>query len=253
MVSKTKSELTVFVPDLHPPFHDEKAVSTAIEFVRYLKPAHLIFLGDVFDFYQLSRFDKNPKRVVRLEEDITLGKEVLKAFCDAAPTAKKKMVEGNHERRLYKYLCSHPEMSSLDALRPEKLLGLEEMGIEWYPEETVLEHHGLVVTHGTRVSKHAGMSAKGELEKWGCSGISGHTHRMNPFHMSNYGGDYVWYEGGCLCDLNPTYVVGRPNWQHGISIGDFIPGTGRFTVHQLYIDRHYRILHHGKLFDGLAA
>lgn len=250
MITKIKSGSTVFVPDLHAPHHDQRAVNTLIEFIRYFKPEHLIFLGDGFDFYQLSRFDKHPSRLLKLGDDIKDGIDCIKSICDAAPKAIKTMVEGNHERRLYKYLCGHPELTGLDVLAPENLLGLSELGIRWVPEEEVFEHHGFVVTHGTRVSKHSGMSAKSELEKWGVSGISGHTHRIGRYNLSNYGGDHVWFEAGCLCQLNPCYVVGRPNWQHGFAVGDFY--EDRFQINQIYIDRDYRVLWKDRIIDGQA-
>lgn len=250
MVQMFRGELSAFIPDIHAPHEDKRAIDTVCEFLTYLKPKHLFFQGDGFDFYQISKYDKRPARLLELQQDLDHGFQVIDRIRACAPQADAHMVEGNHERRLQKYLNYHPEIAGLRCLEIEELLQLRKLDIRWYPEEEVLEHHGFVVTHGTRVSKHAGMSAKAELEKWGCCGISGHTHRMAAFLQSNYGGDFVWYEGGCLCELNPCYVVGRPNWQHGISIGDFLPDENRFTIHQLWIDRQYRILHHGKLFDG---
>ncbi len=247
-VTKIKSAATVFVPDLHSPYHDPGAIDTLVEFIDYFEPENIIFMGDVFDFYQLSRFDKQPARLLKLGDDIKSGKDVLKQICDAAPKAKKDFVEGNHERRLYRYLCNHPELSGLDVLLPENLLGFAELGINWHPEEEVFEHHGVVVTHGTRVSKWSGYSAKAELDKWGASGISAHTHRASQYNLSNHGGDYVWYEAGCLCDLRPEYMVGRPNWQHAFAIGDFY--EDRFQINLVYMDRERKVLWKDRTFDG---
>lgn len=234
--------------DTHAPHVDRRAWSTLLEFVAYFKPQRIVHLGDNFDMYQVSRFDTDPKRVLKFQEDISAGIELLTDLRAAAPKAEFHLVEGNHERRWLKYLWSNPKICSLDVLRPEVIFGLGALDIRWWPEESVLDINGFVCTHGTRVSKHAGMSAKAELEKWGTSGISGHTHRLAEFNLSNYGGDYSWLENGCLCELNPHYIVGRPNWQHGFAIGDF--NEGQATIHQLRIDRQYRVLHHGKVFDG---
>ena len=240
---------TLFLNDTHEPHLDRRAWATVLEFAKYLKPKRVVHLGDHFDFYQISRFDKNPKRLLTLQEDIDVGVKSLDDLRVACKDAEFHFTEGNHERRLIKYLWSKPEIANIRSLQPNELLGFDGLDITFWPEEEVLDIDGFVCTHGSRVSKHAGMSAKGELEKWGTSGISGHTHRQAEFNLSNYGGDYTWYENGCLCELNPHYIVGRPNWQHAIAVGDF--SDGQATIHQLRIDRQYRILHHGKRFDGV--
>lgn len=238
---------TVFVPDSHFPFVDPQAWTVLLDFVRYLKPKRVVHLGDHFDFYQLSKFDCEPSRLTTLQKDIDEGVQGLRELRAAAKDAEFHFIEGNHERRLKKFLDQNPKIAPLRCLEPQELLGLRELDIKFYPYEDVLNLGNFIVTHGSRVSKHAGMSAKGELEKWGVSGMSGHTHRMAAYNLSNYGGDYVWYEAGCICSLNPHYIVGRPNWQQGITIGDFHDGD--FTIHQLRFSRKYEILHHGKRFS----
>jgi UDP-2,3-diacylglucosamine pyrophosphatase LpxH len=253
LVTKIQSELTLFVNDIHGYYADKRAIQTVVEFVSYLKPKRICFNGDIVDFYQLSRFDKDPRRAtgVHLQHELDQTKEIIKSFRKAAPRAEFDYTEGNHERRLYKWLCGHQELHGLKALDIRSLLDLDALGVTFYPEEEVLQYHDFVVTHGERVSKHAGMSAKGEFEKWGTNGISGHTHRMGVYSLSNFSGDYVWYENGCLCELSPSYIRGKPNWQHGIAIGDFMPDEERFTIHQLKLDSKYRIFHHGKIIDGI--
>lgn len=253
MIRRVDSELTLFVNDIHGYYADKRAIDTVIEFCEYLKPKRICFNGDIVDFYQLSRFDKDPRRAsgAHLQHELDITRGILERFRKAAKRATFDYTEGNHERRLYKWLCGHPEMHGLKALEIQTLLRLDELETTYYPVEEVLQYHDFVVTHGERVSKHAGMSAKGEFEKWGCSGISGHTHRMGAYNLSTFGGEYVWFENGCLCDLSPSYIHGRPNWQHGVAIGDFLPDEDRFTIHQLKLDSNYRIFHHGKMIDGL--
>lgn len=241
---------TLFIPDSHFPFQDEKAWSTMLEFARYLKPQRVIFLGDHFDAMQISKFDNNPNRLLSLQQDIDDGVRALEKVRKIVKDAKIYFVEGNHERRLVKFLWKHPEIAGLRSLAPEKLFGFEDLGIEFYPEEKVLEIGGFIVTHGTRISKHSGWSARLEFEKWGCNGISGHSHRQGTYCYSSFFEDYFWYEAGCLCSMSPPYFHGRPNWQHGLAIGDFLPGDKRFTIHLIRIDRKGRIYHHGKVFDG---
>ena len=47
------------------------------------------------------------------------------------------------------------------------------------------------------------------------SGLTGHTHRLCKYIARKSGKKFFWIESGCLCDLNPEYMV-NPNWQQGI-------------------------------------
>jgi hypothetical protein len=109
--------------------------------------------------------------------------------------------------------------------------------VEMVEGHKLYKHHDFIVTHGHIARKHSGYTAKGMLDTYGVSGISGHTHRAGTHYLKDesvgQAGAKVWYENGCLCDLDPEYCT-SPNWQHLISVGYFINGgqrhTGRFHI-----------------------
>jgi len=244
---QVKTEVSVFLNDLHIPSHDKDAVRVALNLISYVKPKTVFLMGDIFDFYQLSRFDKNPSRLTHLQDDLN---ELYDFFIDlrkACGDAEIHYMEGNHEHRLTAYLWKHPESAGLDALQPEALFRLGHWGIHWHRQEETYVHHGFLVTHGSIVRKHAGYSARGEFEKYTASGISGHTHRSAAVPKTTMGGVYAWYENGCLCNLRPEYIVGVPDWQHALSIGHFVEGDDRFSIEQIQMPGH-KILYRGLLF-----
>ncbi|MCA8938790.1 MAG: hypothetical protein KDB07_03230, partial [Planctomycetes bacterium] len=51
------------------------------------------------------------------------------------------------------------------------------------------------------------------------SGISGHTHRLGIHYRTTLAGTKFWIENGCLCNLDPDYTHGQPDWQHGFTSG----------------------------------
>lgn len=222
----------VFVSDIHAPFHDEKAVSACISFVKYWKPTELVFMGDVVDFYAISRFNKDPNRALKLQEELDSAHEILKRFCEVAPQAKKTFLKGNHEARLQKYLWSTaPELANLRSNSVPEQLKLNELGIE-YIENGKITKNGCVIKHGNIVRKFAGYSAKGEFENCGISGVSAHTHRLGQYYHTHEGGMFTWIECGCLCDMNAEYMEGKvANWQHGFGIGFYKnSGSTRFNT-----------------------
>lgn len=225
-------ERSVFIPDLHVPYMDELAFSTAIAFIKEYKPHVIFVIGDVVDFYALSKYDKDPGRISGLQEELDEAWRVLARIRRAAPHARITYLYGNHEARLKKFLWRKaPELTSLRFLKLDELLHLKDLNIKPI-ESGVTNFHGMVVKHGNVVRNRSGYSATGELEKVGTSGISGHTHRLSQVFKTNYGGFYTWVESGCLCDLKPEYLEGQvADWQHGITYGLFAKHDTRFVLH----------------------
>ena len=228
-------ERTAFIPDLHAPNIDSKAFGCALAFLEVFKPDHVFVLGDVVDFYQVSRFDKDPSRLGDLQRDLDVGGEALGRIRRASASATITMLKGNHEARLQR--ACRTNIAGLDShrnLRIPELLNLGAYDIA-YVESGITRHHDFIVKHGDIVSSKSGYTAGREMSKAGISGISGHTHRLGQVFETNYSGMLTWVEAGCLCDLNPEYIDGLPNWQHGMAYGYWRRGDRRFIVHTLPI------------------
>lgn len=212
----------VFVTDEHYPFQDEKARQIALKIVEEYAPDVLVCGSDGIDFYQLSTFDKNPDRVkLGLQAEIDGWKKGMKEWKTAAPKAKFQYILGNHEDRLRKYLCRHPELFGLDALELENLLDFAKFGIK-NTNYAELDFFGkLVVKHGDCIRKGAGSSTRAELDKerYAISVLTGHSHRGGSILVTTREGVMQGQEGFCLCDLNPEYVQ-HPDWQQGIVLFD---------------------------------
>ena len=223
-----------YLPDSHGVFADERAVACAMAFVRAHKPDLLVLGGDHVDFYQLSRFDKDPRRALDLQADIDAGEAFVKAARKAAPKARIVYLEGNHENRLSRWLWGKgAELLSLRGMRVPSLLHLGKYGVT-YRESGVLRVGAVTFKHGTAVRSRAGYTATAELEREGTSGCSGHTHRIGEVSKTNRGGTYKWVEAGCLCQLTPEYMRGQvPDWQHGLAYGAF--AGRRFSLHTAHI------------------
>ncbi len=220
------------MPDAHIPYLDPGAFQTALAFLRFYKPHIVVQLGDLVDFYSLSRFCKDPARLTDLQEELDEARLILGKIRDAAPEAVFYFLRGNHEMRLTKHLWTKaPEFSKLRSLQLDSLLGLKERKIE-YVESGVMQLHGFIIKHGNLVRSRSGYTATGELEKSGTSGVSGHSHRAAQVYKRNVSGMFSWTEAGCLCDLNPEYAEGQVlDWIHSIAYGTFEKEGNRFEIH----------------------
>lgn len=223
------------LPDTHGVFSDEEAIACALALGRRIRPRVIVMLGDHVDFYQLSRFDKDPARVNDLQRDIDAGAGLVKRVRRMFPDASVFYLCGNHEDRLRRFLFSHaPALKSLRGMRLETLLGLREHNVK-FCEDGVQQIGSLLFKHGDVVRAKAGQTAMAELEREGMSGVSGHTHRAADVSKTNRSGTYKWIESGCLCSLKPEYMPGQvPDWQHAVSYGTVARG-GRFVMNVSHI------------------
>jgi UDP-2,3-diacylglucosamine pyrophosphatase LpxH len=215
---KTNNRMGVVLSDVHCPFEDKSVCRMALAFIREHRPATIHLLGDIADFYSVSRFTKDPSRKEDLQADLDATRDFLAKVRDAAPSARIVYSEGNHEFRLRRYLASEAKaLAMLRDLRLERLLDFDSLRIRFQPQDRPYRVGSLLFTHGQVVRKWSGASARGHFEKYGCCVIAGHTHRLGAFYHRDINDTYAAWENGCLCNLNPDYVV-APDWQSGWSV-----------------------------------
>lgn len=234
--------------DPHIPFHDQRVIHEVELFMQELQPDLMLYLGDIGDFYGLSKFDKNPKKADKLQEDLTSVGAMFKRHRALVPNARMIDEDGNHEDRLRRHLWGKdPALASLDCMTVEGLYKLKESGVEHVDyEEGVLINGVFMASHGDLIRAHSAYTAKGMSDKHGGSGIHGHTHRLGSYYKRNRFGIYGWWENGCLCDLNPDYVT-NPNWQQGFSLVHFT--KDRFWVEQCQIINR-KFMYGGKVYGS---
>jgi len=245
----TTSELrtAVFWYDSHNPYQDKRTVDLVEKFLLDTEFHYLIYGGDVNDFYQISKFDKNPSRIGNLQADIDDTKQMFNRHNQMFPNAEKKLLGGNHEDRLQKFLWSTAmPLASLYCLTIPELFKLGDFNIEYIPYEQGLMVNGIFLAlHGDIASIHSGYTAKRMYEKHGGCGISGHCHRGGSFYKRDRFGTWGWWEGFCLCHLNPDWIK-NPNWVQGISLVHF--RHKRFWVEQIPIIDH-TLMYGGKVYE----
>lgn len=221
----------VVAGDFHVPFEDEDCVDLFIEFLSRVKPGGLVLNGDIGDFYILSRFDKSPERILGLQGELDGQREMLRRVRGVMPEGSWiELHEGNHDKRLQKWVYSHPEVASLRVLQIPYLLGLEELRIGFVRYKDVMNVSGYVVHHGVKVRSQSGYTARANVDDYGVSVITNHTHRFGRYYKRVGGRLVMGIENGCMCRLDPEYVDGAaPNWHQGFGI---ITEVGGVSVYE---------------------
>jgi predicted phosphodiesterase len=227
------TEIVVFLSDVHVPYHDVAAVQSAVRLLRKVRPHTVVVNGDMNDFFQLSRFNTEAERMDHLQEEIDEANSLRAAIRKACPDARFIENDGNHDTRIRSYVAQNARaLTSLRALEPRNLFDWDKLDILNFPGAGFRLRPNFLVKHGTLVRAGAGTTAKAELQQAGISGISGHTHRLGTHRKVGYQ-HLQWTEQGCLCRLDPAYVVGIPDWSHAVVVGQFSTKTDSFLVEEV--------------------
>lgn len=220
--------------DMHIPYHDKDAVFKALEYFQRREIDTLIFNGDTVDCYQLSRFDKDPRKR-SFGEELRITKEFLQGIHKAFPGVLKIFKLGNHEERYIKYLVSKsPEIADLliDNFDFPAFLEFGSMNIQYVSEKQLIYAGNLVIAHGHEWPGFGGgvNPARTMALKAKSNVIVGHFHRYSEHVQKTVKGriDGAW-STGCLCELNPLYMPNN-DWVHGFAYAEILD-KGDFVVH----------------------
>jgi len=252
LVDDDSVERTLIFSDLHAPYEDKEAWEVFLRFTEWFQPHRLIANGDIIDMYNVSRFSRNPMRKENLQDEVDYTKKKLGEITEAAKGADRYFVMGNHEDRLRRYLWKNPELSSLDALALPRILNLDALGFDFYDltDELWLPPGDILVTHGTLVRKGAGNSARFEMEKHGCHGVTGHCHRLAQYYKAIHGKPKIWCEGGHLSDVGQVDYISHPDWTSGFTVIYHLEDSFIMQVVPiLKIDGGKRIAFEGRLWS----
>ena len=206
----------LILSDTHIPYHDNDAITAALDYGKERKMNTILLNGDTIDCYSLSRFVKNPKMRHFDQElkDVEQFLDVLKTF-----NVKIYFKKGNHEERLETYLKIHaPELFGMKEFQLENLLHFGARGIECISDQRIVMIGKLPVLHGHEFqNKSQGVvnPARTLFTKGMKSAVVGHSHRTSIHTDSNLMSKIITcWSSGCLCGLHPEYA--RINkWNHG--------------------------------------
>lgn len=250
-------ETILFIPDTHVPFEDKRAFSLVVQIGRWLRPGHLVVLGDFGDFFSVSAHDRNPERArsIRFVDEVAAINRRLDEL-DSIGARRKLFVEGNHEFRLARHLtkCA-PELMGLPGLTVPELFKLDQRGWSFTPYMRDVQIGKLFLTHEKgKAGAQAHVDAR---NKYQSNAAIGHTHRMALHYQGNAKGEsHVGAMFGWLGDVETvdwTHRVQAAEWQLGFGIGHMEP-DGVVHVAGVPIINH-RCVVNGRLFsaDSVAA
>ncbi len=211
----------LLLSDLHFPYQDNIAITTALQFAKREKVDCIFINGDLLDFYQLSFHEKDPRKrsiADELEDCRVFFKGLRKAF----PGIPVYYIPGNHELRMERYLrVKAPELLDVEEFRLDVLLRVAEHGIQYIPHGTKCYFGKLMVLHGDVMKGSGGVNpARTLFLRLKRHSICSHFHRTTENTAKVFDGDVVvTYSIGALCELEPGYMEQNEH-NHGFAIVD---------------------------------
>lgn len=240
------------VGDLHFPFQDQRAIELMVDVVKDFKPDKCVFLGDVFDMYCISRFEKNPyKDFTLLRDELADAREQFRDLIDRINARTTVFIGGNHDLRLEKYVALHaPKLGGL--FKTEEILGVPN-GVLYLPygQKNRYKIGKLIYTHGTRTGENPASSM---VKKYRSSVLFGHTHKLQIHHITDiHHNDFVGISAGWLGNEQEAaeYISDVSDWTKGFVLtwhkenGDFFYQTVKINE-----GKSYECVFNGVLYQG---
>ena len=236
LLATTIPHYAVYLPDTHAPIQHNTALELVYTLIADIQNvAYISTMNDGFDFSRLSRW-ADRREVTDIEADIAnsiaIYRQHVAVLSMVAPLAVFPAIIGNHDARMFSSETGTGDYTAANLMR--ELAGVGVLFIDKPDKEnTFAVNDGLVWAHGFTARKNRVGSAKANYEeirrhvperlnKRLYDLVIGHTHAA--MQTTSPDGATIT-NAGCLCNLEPTYMRKRPDWQLGFVISKFLPGT----------------------------
>lgn len=222
------------ISDLHVPYHNIEALTCAIDYMKKEKVDCVLINGDLFDFFSLSRFLKDPKKK-NFAAELAIGAEIINILSDTLHCPVMLKI-GNHEERYQHFLWTKMnELAGIEDFELKNILA-RRCKLTVIEDKKIIKLGALNVLHGheTGSSVFSPVSiARGLFLRAKASSLCGHHHRTSEHTELDINQSITTtFSVGCLCELHPQYLPIN-NWNHGFAIVE--------TEDQNFHVRNYRI------------
>jgi predicted phosphodiesterase len=210
-------EKVFFIPDLHCPYEDKRAVELMFDAMKVFKPDVVVIIGDFIDCFSVSRWAKDPKRAHTLKQEADAGK----AYLDRITAKKKIYIAGNHEDRLSRYIKENAS-ALIDFVDIPSLLDLKARGWSYVPYKSSTTIGKVHLTHD--VGSAGRYNVYKALDTFQSSVVTGHTHRLGYVVEGDaLGSQQVSAQFGWLGDVRQIdylhSINAKRNWALGFGLG----------------------------------
>lgn len=214
--------------DFHDLETDAFVLSVFVDTAKRVQPDVIVLNGDVFDLYELSRFDIDPRKIRIKDRFDFVKKRIFHALREACPKAEISLIIGNHEIRLLKLLADKTPalkviLSDVMGLRLTDVFGLDEFQINMVAKlDLSVFSPGDVkksLKENYKVFYNSFVCCHFKDWNFGLSGTSGHTHTPHMDTRANLPmGKLTWTTTGCIANTQMEYIYGMDRWTNSFAL-----------------------------------
>jgi hypothetical protein len=226
------------------PFHDERAMSIALQVVEAERPDLTVWLGDVCDFASFGRYRQEAGFALTVQPTIDTAHAWVAMTTELSKETR--FLEGNHDARIHTAMVDNVQAAAgirraksgpheWPAMSLPSLLRLDEINCKYvggYPSVASYLNDGLAAVHGRF---HGSRAMQQNLDREQVSVIQGHTHHTQKEARTRNLRDRPTfafaYSPGCLCRIDGAVpsrnsgidAFGKPrrsweDWQQGLAV-----------------------------------
>jgi predicted phosphodiesterase len=221
IVKITGDHNVLIMGDIHIPYHVKSIVEIAVKTAKKRKIDIVLLNGDIFDFFAISRWEKDPTKR-DLSKEINVCLQFLEWLRHKFPHARIIFKHGNHEERYERYMwLKAPELLKIDNFSFPNLFHFSQYGIEEVKDMKPIKLNELFVIHGHEYKfsiSNPVNPARGLYLRSKKNAITNHFHQSSS-HSEKDIEDKVTtcWSLPCMCDLHPDYMpLNKHN--HGFGI-----------------------------------
>lgn len=228
--------------DVHFPFQDNTAITAMLNHAAGKKVNFIILNGDLLDFYQMSRFMKDPRKR-SVNDEIWSLVEFINILQETFPKVKIFYKLGNHDERLERYLMvKAPELLSMSEFKLSEIMKIRGIEDVVYIQNQIIYAGRLPIVHGHEFMGGGSGTvnpARNLALKSFSSALTSHFHRTSSHTETDINEKVMsWFSLGCLCSLHPDYA--RLNkWNHGFAYMEIDGEDFAVHNHKIYKDKVY--------------
>lgn len=194
--------------DIHFPFHSMEALVPAIKYLKEKEIDCLYLNGDIFDFYSISRHEKDPD-MRDFKREVDMCRDFVQKLRDIFPNSALYYKMGNHEDRYQRSLqVQAEEFAQLHDLQFHVFFHLDRLGYQMIESWQGCEIGDLLVVHGHEGFGVGGVNpSQNVFNKYLCNTLCGHVHRTSNTMKKTAKKEFIHtYSTGCLTQLSPKYM-----------------------------------------------
>lgn len=235
-------------------FHDQAAdpfvLGVFLETAERVQPDVIVLNGDLFEFAEFSRFDKDPRRInVRAAFDF-VRERIFKPLREVCPKAQIDFLIGNHDLRVLRHMADRTPylvpLLDLMGISLAKLFGLDD--------------HQINLVSKADLSAYMPKESKEELAKnhkvyfktlvvghipgnYGLSSVGAHTHKpMFQCQTNELSGDYFQLTTGCIAAVDFDYVEGLNRYQQSFALFHIDPELRECVPEHIVFSHNYAVV-----------